>query len=83
MAEYNTGKVNITSQERKVLIKILEIDNSALSKSIKRLLGKGLITGSGGTYYINPVIFWKGDTKTRAELLSAKKLSININFEKE
>jgi hypothetical protein len=78
-AEYNTGKVRITAQDRIDLTKELEVDKSTLSRSIKKLVEKQLISGERGIYFINPLIFWKGDTKTRSELLK-KGLSITMEF---
>lgn len=80
-AEYNTGKVYITTEYRDTLCEFLGIDKTALSKSLKRLKDKGLLFGDRGSYVINPIIFWKGDTKTRDTLLKSKDgLSINIQF---
>lgn len=83
MAEFNTGVVRITSEDRKEIIDILGIKNTHLSNYLKMLKDKELIYGSGGKYVINPLIFWKGELKERTELLKNNKLKINIRFENE
>lgn len=81
IAEFNTGKVSITSPDRKEICDELNMQSSNMSKSIKRLKDKELISGEKGRYTINPAIFWKGDKKTRAELLKDGGLSVTFNFE--
>jgi Firmicute plasmid replication protein (RepL) len=73
-AEYNTGKVRLTTKSRQELCEDLGLKNSSLSRSIKKLKELNLISGESGEFTINPEIFWKGDTLTRK-----KKITIEFN----
>jgi len=81
IAEYNSGRVLVTSEVRKEIIEFLNIDKYRLSRSIKQLKEIGLITGDYGTYYLDPDVFWKGTNSMRRSLIKKKQLSITINFE--
>ena len=80
MAEYNTGKVSVSTQDRKRLCDLYSIDPSQYSRYIKDLIAKGLITGEKGAYYINPGIFWKGDRSSRFDLLKEGGLEFTLKF---
>ena len=80
MAEYNTGKVSVSTQDRKRLCDLYSIDPSQYSRYIKDLIAKGLITGKKGAYYINPGIFWKGDRSSRFDLLKEGGLEFTLKF---
>lgn len=80
IAEFNTGRVMIPAQERKLICETMGIHTTNLSKSIKRLKDKKLIDGDKGSYIINPIIFWKGEKSKRAQLLKDEGLSITFNF---
>lgn len=82
IAEFNTGKVSLTSGERARVIEGLGIAQSALSRAIKELLLVGAITrvthldkntgeiiARKGEYIINPEMFWKGELKKRKQLV--------------
>lgn len=81
IAEYNSGRVLVTSEVRKEIMEFLNIDKYRLSRSIKQLRELNLITGDYGTYYLDPAVFWKGTNSMRRSLLKKKQLSITINFE--
>ncbi len=81
LAEYNTGKCNITSYLRKDICDELEITNQQFTNNIKSLKNKNLITGERGTYMINPLIFWKGSTKERDNLIKDSILNLKITIE--
>lgn len=83
LAEFNTGKVSISTGKRREICEELSLNSSNFSKYIKRLKDKGLISGDKGEYTINPDIFWKGDRKTRAALLKEGKMSMTFKFEQE
>ena len=80
LAEFNTGRVSLSTAKRAEVCKQLDISTSNFSKYIKRLKDKTLISGDKGEYTINPDIFWKGDKKSRAALLK-QGLNVTINFE--
>lgn len=82
MAEYNTGKVSLSTQERQDLLTKLDVASQALSRSVNNLKEVDLISGDRGLYYINPKVFWKGTNETRDKLLKDKKLNVTISFEK-
>jgi hypothetical protein len=82
-AEFDTGTVDLTPKKRLEITDELGIRNDSISKSLRRLLDKGLINGDRGSYVINPIIFWKGDKAKRKELLESTGLKFEINFNME
>jgi hypothetical protein len=80
MAEYNTGRVLLPSGERNRLVEFLGISSQQLSNAIKHLKVNGLLEGDKGTYFINPMVFWKGRNDTRNEFLKTGKLTLNVEF---
>lgn len=82
-AEFDTGTVDLTPKKRLEITTDLGIRNDSISKSLRRLLDKGLISGDRGSYVINPIIFWKGDKAKRKELLESTGLKFEINFNME
>lgn len=79
IAEYNTGKVALTTGVRQELCYELAISSNTLTNNLKVLKDLKLISGERGDFIINPQIFWKGDTNTRDQLL--RKDEIKITFE--
>lgn len=77
LAEFNTGKVLIPTSLRKEIEKEFDISAQTLTNSISRLRQLRLIRGEKGSFQINEQVFWKGDMKTRAELI---KEHSNLNF---
>jgi len=81
IAEYNTGRVKVTSKTRKDIMDKLSMKSSqAFSNSINRLKKGSLINGERGEYEINPEYFWKGTTDERNKLLKEKKIDLLIKF---
>jgi predicted transcriptional regulator len=56
-AEFNTGKVSLTTQKRKDLATELDISPQTLSNSLTSLKKSKLIDGNNGEFQINPLIF--------------------------
>ncbi len=83
IAKYNTGVVSISTADRKQMCEDLDIHSSNFSKAIGRLKEKELLTGSKGTYLLNPAIFWKGEQKVRAQVLKEGGLSMLLKFRQE
>lgn len=81
--EYDTGIVSLTASKRQEICRDLGMHTTNISKSIKRLKEKMLISGDGGDYLINPAIFWKGDRSVRRQLLKKKGLNVTFNFNLE
>lgn len=79
-AEFNTGKVSLTTAARKVACSHLDISNNTLTNYLKKLKDLKLISGQDGEFIINPQIFWKGDTKSRAQLLENEEIKITFNI---
>lgn len=69
LAQYNTGIVLLTPLFRKSIVSELNISESIFNKSIKMLIELNIISGSRGTYQINPAIHWRGSNETREKLL--------------
>jgi hypothetical protein len=47
------------------------------------LVTKKLISGKGGSYVINPQIFWRGDLLSRNALLDTKEIQITFSINPE
>lgn len=77
-AEYNTGKVQLTTKQRDKACEELGMKSNSLSNHLKKLKDLNLINGEKGDFIINPQIFWKGYTNTRKKLL--KDDGIKISF---
>lgn len=81
MAEFNTGKVTVSTSDRKELCDSIEINAQQFSRALKQLKDLNLITGDSGSFKINPEIFWKGDQNIRRkELLDNKSLQITYTL---
>lgn len=78
--EYDKGTVQLTSARRLEITTTLGMHNSNISKSLKRLLEKKLISGEKGEFQLNPVIFWKGDRAIRKEILRKGGIDVMFNF---
>lgn len=79
-ALFDTGEVSLTPKRRLEITNELNIRNDSISKSLKRLRDKDLISGDKGEFIINPIIFWKGDKGKRKELLMDEGLKVQFNF---
>jgi hypothetical protein len=71
LAQYNTGVVLVPSNIKKPLISELNISESIYNKSLVILKTADIISGDRGQYIINPKIHWRGDYKTREQLLKS------------
>ena len=81
-AEYNTGKVQLTTNQRDLACMELGMKSNSLSNHLKKLKDLSLISGEKGDFMINPQIFWKGDTITRDKLLKNNEIKIIFKLEK-
>lgn len=80
-AEWNTGEVNLTAADRKNITDELGICNNTITNNLQSLKKLNLISGEKGKFIINPQIFWKGDTKTRGQLLQSNEIKIKFSIE--
>lgn len=80
LAEYETGTVHLTPARRKDMVKQLGMQQSNVSKSIRRLKEKNLVTGEDGEYVVSPLVFWKGERSKRLDYLKNKGLTVTFNF---
>ena len=80
VAEFNTGKVNLTAEGRKTILKSLKVKAQTFSNSLARLKDTGLITGDRGDYEVNPQYFWKGTTDERSRLLKSRSADLLLKF---
>lgn len=71
-AEYNTGKVYITTERRKDIMEICNISRASYDRAIADLAKEGIISREGNTYTFASNMFWKGDRDERKKLLNAK-----------
>lgn len=79
-AEFNTGTVQLTPFIREGVCNELNISYNSLANSLSSLKKKDFIQIYKGNCVINPLFFWKGDLKTRDELLRNSGVSFTINF---
>lgn len=79
-AEYDTGRAAISAEERVLACKAIGISSQQFTNSISKLKELKLITGKSGFYMINPAIFWKGNSKTRSQLLKNNDVAVQFNF---
>jgi len=79
-AEFNTGTVQLTPFIRESVCTELDISYNSLANALTSLKKKNFIQIYKGNCIINPLFFWKGDLKTRDELLRNSELSFTINF---
>lgn len=56
-AEFDTGKVSLTTQKRKDLCEKLQITPQTLSNALTSLKKSNLVHGKNGEFQINPQIF--------------------------
>ncbi len=77
-AEYNTGIVHITTADRKEIATTCHMTPSTITNNLATLKSLNLISGSSGKFQINPMIFWKGDTKVREKMISELKITFSI-----
>lgn len=82
-AEYNTGVVRLTAEDRQEIMKKLDIRSQAFSNSLSRLRKANLVVGSRGSYEVNPQHFWKGETNERERILKAKSMAILTKYRHE
>lgn len=81
IAQFNTGRVSLTTGKRKEIIDELCVSEVAFYKSLKQLLDQEVLykvyktdpdTGEQiemkGEFFINPDMFWKGELNKRKEL---------------
>ena len=79
-AQWNTGKVSLTTADRKEITKTIGLANNSISNYLKKLKDLKLISGENGSYTINPQIFWKGDLNIRRELLKTSEFQITFGI---
>ena len=79
-AEWNTGKVALTTNTRKDICNIFKISPNTLTNSLKKLKELKLISGEKGDFIINPQIFWKGDLKERKRLLEIDEIKVTFDI---
>lgn len=79
-AEYNTGKVRLTPEDRQLIMDKLGIKPQAFSNSLARLRAANLVTGNRGDYEVNPQHFWKGETNERERLLKSRSIDLLLNY---
>ena len=79
-AEFNTGVIELSTNVRELICTTLGIINSQLSRSLKTLSNKGLLTIYKGSVEINHNCFWKGSTETRNKLIKEGRLELRIKF---
>lgn len=80
-AEYNTGKVALTTSARDEISRTLGIKNNTITNNLALLKKAKLISGERGEFYINMAIFWKGDSETRTKLIKDKDFVVRFGFD--
>lgn len=80
LAGFNTGIVKMTKQTRIDLCNETGIGLTNISRHLKTLVKAELLFEANGDYTINPLIFWKGNTSTRLEVLNSTGLEIKLKI---
>jgi hypothetical protein len=83
LADYNTGSIDLSTKLRVQICEELEIKPSNFSTSIKRMVNLGLLIGEKGSYTLNAGLFWKGDAKTRKQVMKDRGLEFTIKLKME
>lgn len=79
-AEYNTGKVYLTSSRIAELSQTLEMPKQSVYNSLVELKKLNLISGERGSFQINPEIFWKGELSARRQLINSNNNTMSVTF---
>ena len=84
IAEYNTGKVYVTTERRNNIMSACGISRASYDRAIKELVDADIMTKEGNTYTIRENMFWKGDRDERKKLLNARlKITFSPIFQNE
>lgn len=72
MSEFNSGRVRITTEDRYRICKELAFTGNTYYNALRELEVCSIVAKSGrGEFIINPELAWKGDSKTREQLLKS------------
>ena len=71
-AEWNTGRVYMSADRVDEILQTCYISRATYFRSIKELLGKGIIIKGKGSFTIAENMFWKGELKMRDKVMKAK-----------
>ncbi len=83
-AEYNTGKVYITTERRNTIMDVCSISRASYDRAVRELVEAEIMKKEGNTYTIRHDMFWKGDRDERKRLLNARlKISFSPVFPKD
>lgn len=77
-AEWNTGEVIMNVNRRNEIMQVCSISKTSYYRALDELIAAGLITKDKDVYTIDERMFWKGDRKSRKELMNAK-LKVTLN----
>lgn len=77
-AEWNTGKVFMNVNRRNEIMEVCSIGKTSYYRALDDLVAAGLVTKDKDVYTIDERMFWKGDRKTRTEIINAK-LKVTFN----
>lgn len=81
-AEWNTGKVYMTTDRVEEIMQICSISRASYHRAVKELISKGVIVKGKGSYTITQEMFWKGEAKIRDKIINSRaKLQITPVFE--
>lgn len=71
-AEWNTGEVIMNINRRNEIMKVCGISKTSYYRALDELITAKLITKNKDVYTIDERMFWKGDRKTRDNLIKAR-----------
>ena len=77
-AEWNTGKVFMNVNRRNEIMEVCGISKTSYYRAVDDLVAAGIISKDKDVYTIDERMFWKGDRKTRNEIMNAK-LKVTFN----
>ncbi len=68
-AEYDTNRVYLTADRRIKICDIMNMTLGGVANCIMSLKKKDIISGTRGTYTINPYYFWQGTLRERDNVM--------------
>lgn len=84
IAEYNTGKVYVTTERRNNIMSVCGISRASYDRAVRELVEADIMAKEGNTYTIRENMFWKGDRDERKKLLNARlKVSFSPVFDNQ
>jgi len=70
--EYETNELLLTKARKQRIAEMAEVDYRSMQNSFYRLIKKNVIVKEGGTYILNPLLFFSGTETERSKLFELR-----------